>query len=234
MPTDVTAIRNKPSALTRLREMILRGTLKPGERLREVELAERLAMSRTPIRQALPALAQEGLLVPAGGRGFAVRAFTRAESLQALHLRGMLEGYAAQRIVLLGRGPAVAEALMPHLDALEELLAQTSLSDTMEERYGDLNERFHSTVVEAAGEGLLRDLVARCNVVPFTSPRVVAFEANEEAEILALLRYAQRQHHAIVDAFRAGDAMRVEMLFREHALTQESGMITSAALGRMP
>jgi GntR family transcriptional regulator of vanillate catabolism len=234
MPNDVAASRNKPSALTRLREMILRGTLKPGERLREVELAERLAMSRTPIRQALPALAQEGLLVPAGARGFTVRAFTRADSLQALHLRGMLEGYAAQRIVLHGRGPAIANALAPHADAIDDLLAQPALSDLMEERYGELNDRFHAIVVEGADDALLRDLVARCNVVPFTSPRVVAFEENEEAKILALLRYAQRQHRAIIDAFKVGDATRVEMLFREHVLTQESGMITPAAPGQMP
>jgi GntR family transcriptional regulator of vanillate catabolism len=234
MPNDIAASRNKPSALTRLREMILRGTLKPGERLREVELAERLSMSRTPIRQALPALAQEGLLVPAGGRGYAVRAFTRAESLQALHLRGMLEGYSAQRIVLGGGGPAIAEALAPHVAAIDDLLAQPHLSDLMEERYGELNERFHSIVVDGAGDTLLRDLVARCNVVPFTSPRVVAFEDNEEAKLLALLRYAQRQHHAILDALRAGDATRAEMLFREHVLTQESGMSTSAARGQMP
>jgi GntR family transcriptional regulator of vanillate catabolism len=234
MPNDIAASRNKPSALTRLREMILRGTLKPGERLREVELAERLSMSRTPIRQALPALAQEGLLVPAGGRGYAVRAFTRAESLQALHLRGTLEGYAAQRIVLGGGGPAIAEALAPYVAAIDELLARPNLSDLMEERYGELNERFHAIVVDGAGDALLRDLVARCNVVPFTSPRVVAFEANEDAMILALLRYAQRQHHAILDALRTGDATRAEMLFREHVLTQESGMITSAALGQLP
>jgi GntR family transcriptional regulator of vanillate catabolism len=233
MPNDVAPSRNKPSALTRLREMILRGTLKPGERLREVELAERLAMSRTPIRQALPALAQEGLLVPAGARGFTVRAFTRADSLQALHLRGMLEGYAAQRIVLHGRGMAIANALAPHADAIDDLLAQHALSDLMEERYGELNDRFHAIVVEGADDALLRDLVARCNVVPFTSPRVVAFEENEEAKILALLRYAQRQHRAIIDAFKVGDATRVEMLFREHVLTQESGMITPAAPGQM-
>jgi GntR family transcriptional regulator of vanillate catabolism len=205
--------------------MILRGTLQPGERVRETDLAERLSMSRTPIRQALPALALEGLLVPAGARGYAVRGFTRADSLQALHLRGVLEGYSAQRVVLSGGGKAMAERLVPLVAEIDELLGQPSLSDTLEERYGELNGRFHSAVVEGAGESLLRDLVARCNVVPFTSPRVVAFAESEEAEILAKLRYAQRQHHAIVDAFHAGDAMRVEMLFREHAMTQESSLL---------
>jgi GntR family transcriptional regulator of vanillate catabolism len=224
MLTDATAARARPSALTRLREMILRGSLKPGERLREVELASLLAMSRTPIRQALPALALEGLLVPAGGRGYAVRAITRTESLQALHLRALLEGNAAQRIVLAGRGAVVAEALMPTLTEIDTLLTQATLSDVLEERYGELNEQFHSIVVQSANDTLLRDLIARCNVVPFTSPRAIAFEKNQEPEIMGRLRYAQRQHHAIVDALRSGDALRVEMLFREHATTQESSI----------
>ena len=60
----------------RLREMILRGELEPGQRLAEVALAERLGVSRTPIRQALPALAREGLLAAAGRRGYVVRSFS--------------------------------------------------------------------------------------------------------------------------------------------------------------
>jgi GntR family transcriptional regulator of vanillate catabolism len=232
LPDDATTLRAKSSALTRLREMILRGTLKPGERLREVELAERLTMSRTPIRQALPALALEGLLVQAGVRGYAVRSFTRAESLQALHLRAMLEGYAARSIVLAGRGKAIADALAPLIAEVDELLQAGTLSEVLEERYGELNERFHTAVVEGADDPLLRDLIARCNVVPFTSPAVIAFEELEDAEIMDLMRYAQRQHHAIVNALRAGDALRAEMLFREHATTQESSMAMGETLRR--
>ncbi|GFE74948.1 MULTISPECIES: GntR family transcriptional regulator [Novosphingobium] len=233
MLTDATqTVRGRPSALTRLREMILRGMLQPGERLLEVELAERLDMSRTPIRQALPALALEGLVVPAGGRGYAVRAFTRAESLDALHLRAMLEGYAARSIVLAGKGRDVADRLAVLLAEGDALLSAAALSDTLEEKYGVLNERFHDVVVEGAGNSLLKDLIGRCNVVPFTSPKVIAFEETEEEEILELMRFAHRQHHAIVNAFRAGDALRVEMLFREHATTQESSMAMGETLRR--
>jgi GntR family transcriptional regulator of vanillate catabolism len=76
--------------------MILKGELAPGERLAEAKLAEQLGVSRMPIRQALPVLAEEGLVVRAGQRGYAVRAHTRDESVEALHLRGALEGYAAR------------------------------------------------------------------------------------------------------------------------------------------
>lgn len=212
------------SALTRIREMILRGELLPGERLLEVELATRLNLSRTPVRQALLVLGQEGLVVPAGGRGFRVREFTRDESLQALRLRATLEGHAARLIVLAGRGPQVALALKPVLDEGDRLLGPGMTTDAVEESYGEMNANFHAIVVKAAGDPLLSDLIARCNIVPFTGPSVIAFEGHEDAAILSSLRYAHCQHHAIVDALAQGDATRVEMLFREHATTQESSM----------
>ncbi|BBF72021.1 hypothetical protein SBA_ch2_5540 [Sphingomonas bisphenolicum] len=79
-------------------------------------------------------------------------------------------------------------------------------------------------MVNGAADPLLCDLIARCNIVPFTAPGVIAFETHNETKILDLLRYAHQQHHAIVDAFRGNDALRAEMLFREHATTQEVSM----------
>ena len=81
-----------------MREMILRGRLKPGQRVTEVMLAQLLGMSRTPVRQALPVLAREGLLVESGTRGYLVRTFTRGDILDAIDLRGVLEGFAVRRI----------------------------------------------------------------------------------------------------------------------------------------
>jgi GntR family transcriptional regulator, vanillate catabolism transcriptional regulator len=204
--------------------MILRGVLRPGERLVETDLAERLAQSRTPIRQALPALAQEGLLIPAGARGYRVREFTRQESLQALHLRALLEGFAARSLAMAGKGRDVAALLRPLLDEGDRILSGVELDDRLEEDFGRMNSQFHETVVRSTGDALLCDLVARCNVVPFTSPGSIAFENYGDAEILDMLRYAHRQHHAIVEALNDGDALRVEMLFREHATTQEHSM----------
>ena len=214
----------EPHVLVRLRELILRGILKPGQRVLEVELADLLSLSRTPIRQALPALALEGLLVRVGGRGYAVRSFTFEESLAALHLRAVLEGHAARLLVMTGRAAAVAADLMPVLAEGDALLASEPALTALEDDYGRMNARFHAMIVERTDDALLQSLVARCNVVPFTAPGMVAFEARDPVEVAALLGYAHRQHHAIVDALRTGDATRAEMLFREHATTQESSM----------
>src|SRR5205814_4834499 len=86
--------------------MILRGELAPGQRLAELTLAERLGVSRTPIRQALPALAREGLLASAGRRGYVVRSFSPEDVLDAIETRGLLEGMVARRVA--ERGPSSA------------------------------------------------------------------------------------------------------------------------------
>ncbi|MGH2885354.1 MAG: GntR family transcriptional regulator, partial [Solirubrobacteraceae bacterium] len=79
-------------ALFALREQILSGEFKPGERMSELRLVERLGVSRTPLRLALSSLEHEGLLqaIPTGG--YAVREFTQTDIRQAIELRGVLEG----------------------------------------------------------------------------------------------------------------------------------------------
>src|SRR5512135_2841584 len=92
--------RGNPASSTKatlgLRELVLEGEFAPGERVPEVGLAERLGVSRTPLRIALATLAHEGLLEPLGGGGFVLRSFGRADIDDAIELRGVLEGTAAR------------------------------------------------------------------------------------------------------------------------------------------
>src|SRR4051812_39499413 len=67
-----------------VRELVFDGELGPGERVQEIALAERLGVSRTPLRIALSTLAHEGLLEPLGGGGFVVRTFTREDIADAI------------------------------------------------------------------------------------------------------------------------------------------------------
>ena len=89
--------------IVKIREMILHGELPPGQRVREVELAAKLGVSRTPVRESLPILAQEGVLTQLDTRGFVVRAFTPQEIMDAIDVRGALEGLAAR--MLAEQGP---------------------------------------------------------------------------------------------------------------------------------
>ncbi|HEY5294428.1 MAG TPA: GntR family transcriptional regulator, partial [Gaiellaceae bacterium] len=79
-----------------LRELIFEGAFAKGERVAEVELSDRLQVSRTPLRTALMRLAHEGLLEPLPGGGFVVASFARGDVVDAIELRGVLEGTAAR------------------------------------------------------------------------------------------------------------------------------------------
>ena len=79
-------------ALLSLRDLILTGELKAGDRISELAVVERLGVSRTPIRMALVRLEEEGLLelIPSGG--FSVKAFSERDITDAIEIRGTLEG----------------------------------------------------------------------------------------------------------------------------------------------
>src|SRR3954471_23668734 len=163
------------SVALKLREMILRGELAPGQRLAELGLAERLGVSRTPIRQALPALAREGLLAAAGRRGYVVRSFSSQDVLDAIETRGLLEGLAARRIAERGAAPELLLQLGECLDEGDALLAKRRFESADEARYSEMNGRFHQLIVEGAASRIVADTLARNDHVPFASARAVAF-----------------------------------------------------------
>jgi GntR family transcriptional regulator of vanillate catabolism len=200
----------------RIREMILRGELRPGERLAEIGLAERLGVSRTPIRQALPALAREGLLAAAGRRGYVVRSFSPDDVLDAIETRGLLEGLAARRIAERGMKPETLKGLRECLEEGDILLAKRRFESADEQRYSEMNGRFHALIVEGAGSRILADTLARNDHVPFASASAVAF-SRDTAQLVPVLNYAHRQHHAIVQALENREGARAEALMREHA-----------------
>ena len=83
-----------------LKMQILRGTIVPGTRLMEVEMAEQMGVSRTPIREAIHKLEKEGLVVIEPRRGAYVSRVSMEDMLEILELRENLEGFAAYRAAL--------------------------------------------------------------------------------------------------------------------------------------
>src|ERR1700719_4877238 len=94
------------SVMDQIREAVLNGSVAAGERLNEVQLSKTLAVSRTPVRAALQALAGEGLLDYAPNRGFTVREFPLDASVGAYEIRASLEGVAARFAAERGLRPA--------------------------------------------------------------------------------------------------------------------------------
>jgi GntR family transcriptional regulator of vanillate catabolism len=201
----------------RIREMILDGTLPAGARVPEASIAERLGVSRTPVRNALPALAAEGLLEPAGKRGYAVREFSREDSLRGTEVRCVLEGYAAREIATRGAGAELMQQLRECLAEGDRIFAKGYLVKEDELSYAAMNRRFHDTIVEGAENELLADLVRRVYAIPFVAPGIVAFNKVPIEEVFPILVSGHHQHHAIVDAIEARQPDVAETMMRGHS-----------------
>jgi GntR family transcriptional regulator of vanillate catabolism len=220
-------------AIVRIREMILRGDLAPGQRVAEAPLAEQLGMSRTPVRQALPLLANEGLLAEHDTRGFVVRAFTADDVLDAIDVRGSLEGLAARRVAERGASRAFLRELRNCLEDGDVILGKRHVEEADEANYAEMNQRFHSLILSEAGSPILGEAIERNNRIPFAGPQALAFDRGNLDRMYDQLRYAHRQHYGLVEAFERGQGARAEGLMREHAHVVEES-INLAALPVAP
>lgn len=203
-------------ALLALRDLVLTGEIEPGERLSEVALAQRLNVSRTPLRSALQRLEQEGLvaLIPSGG--YAVRSFSKQEVMDAIELRGVLEGTAARLAAERSVKPAQLRKLEDVARQLD-LVMQADAHEMDFERYEVLNGEFHRLLWSLCESELLLREIERMTSLPFASPNAFV---NPRADIPAFHRtliVAQMQHKAIVSAISLKEGSRAEAVAREHA-----------------
>lgn len=204
-------------AVIELREKIVSGELPGGMRLFEVSLAETLEISRTPVREALSRLAEEGLLDRLPNGGFVVRRFGYEDVIDSIELRGVMEGTAARLAAERGASP---EGLARLHDIVEKIDACFGEGDAVDfDTYSDLNEDFHRELAGLCGSEMIRREVERASALPFASPS--AFLPNR-LEIVAFrrsLRSAQEQHKAILNAIVSREGARAEFVAREHART---------------
>lgn len=198
------------SVADRLREAILGGTYLPGERLNEVRISQTLAVSRTPVRAALQALAGEGLLDYAPNRGFTVREFPLSEVVDAYEIRGSLEGVAARFAA--ERGLTAAERTIAErcLEDGDKLLQRGAFEPGDLSAYRVINGSFHDTILGAARNRMLVEMLRICHHVPASSSRnILAFEHRD-------VRRRHDDHHRIYEAIVAREPWRAELLMREH------------------
>lgn len=205
------------SVVTTLRQLIIEGRYPSGARLAEIPVAQALGVSRTPVRLAFRTLEQEGLLQKTGKRGLVVRAFTEADVMCAVEVRGALEGLAARRLAEQGPDTAVLEALRACLAAGAAVLADGRLSEAHIARWSALNRDFHAAIVGASGSRVIADAIARNNHLPFASADSITIAPHALDKEYRKLQFAQLQHGLIVEALQQRESARVEMLMREHA-----------------
>lgn len=204
-------------ALLGIRDMVLRGEFKTGERLPELVLVELLGVSRTPIRAALQKLAEEGILEAAQPAGYVARGFSEAEIADAIEVRGTLEALAARMAAERGVRRPQLEAMADCLAQLDELLAEAVPGGDYLARYSQLNGRFHELMVAASGSEIVARALARAGSLPFAGHNAFVSIQGRIPGSLEILKAAQRQHREILEAIEARSSARVEPLVKEHA-----------------
>lgn len=201
----------------KLRGMILNGEFAPGERLAEIPVAERLGVSRTPVRLALGQLEKDGLLVGAPRRGFVVRQITMKEIDDALIVRGALEAAACHAVASAGLSAQTRLAIDACLADESELVSKGKLTDGDASRWTAINSRFHTEIIQGTGNRALADAIAFNARLPFVALSAVAFTAENLDLCYRRMQAAHAEHVDIHDALCKGQASRAEALMREHA-----------------
>lgn len=220
-------------ALVEMRELLIRGEFKPGERIREIPLAARLGVSRTPLRLVLDRLEHEGLLKARPKGGFVARQFSLQDILDVIELRGTLEGMAARLAAeRLGSKTEMA-AVWECLTALDDVLGRQPFEVETMVAYIPWNERFHSALLDLAKSSMLRRSLEQVLVLPFASPNAfVASELNAD-EWSDALRVSQWQHRSIADAIANRESGRAEALAREHSRMARRSVLKALAEKRI-
>lgn len=226
------------AAILGVRQLILGGELRAGDRLSEVQLARRVHVSRTPLRLALAQLALEGLLEPVAGGGFVVRSFSRRQVIDAVDLRGVLEGSAARLAAERNRGPKALGDLIACVAKLDRVVSSADYTRGEQfELYVEFNNAFHTELFTLAGSDVLRDAYQHVLALPFAQPNAFLLSQAQNDAFEPALATGQEQHREILDAIERGNGELAEHLARRHAHLAEENMeaaIRSGGLDKLP
>lgn len=183
----------REKAYAYLKETVLTDPAMRGEFLSEQEVADRIGVSRTPIREALLLLAAEDLVELVPKRGARVAPLSGREITELMELRGIVERYAAERVIATDSRP------LTELNALLE--RQRALTGPAQAReFIAVDQQFHMTLVSAVGNGLLERHYEGLRGRQVRAGVVALFNARDRQDAVL------QEHRAILDALTAGDA----------------------------
>jgi DNA-binding GntR family transcriptional regulator len=187
----------------RLRQAILSGRLKPGERLVEGHLADELGVSRNPVREAIRALASEGLIEVTARRGAAVATMTEQEARETIEVRALLEGQNARLAARRQDGEIIKR--------IEAVLSKGTAAVAAKrfDQLSDLNQRFHGELAAAGQNTVLGDILQRLR--ERTAMLFAPMDPGRQAR-------SWEEHAAILRAIIEGDERTAATLAAEHVM----------------
>lgn len=220
-PVEIQRQRLADQAYEVLKTLILTRELTSGERLSVPKLADRLGLSRSPVREAVQRLVAEGLGVDRLRRGAEVARVDLADLKEMYAVRAALEGLAAATVA--GIEPATLKALLPRLgDQVRSHSDAVAAGDDLGIISADLE--FHRAILEASGNAYLERVLN-----PIFGRAQIAMLSGDLAQ---WPRKALTEHRRILAAIRAGDPARAEAAARQHigaVFTRHSARVGATA-----
>jgi GntR family transcriptional regulator, vanillate catabolism transcriptional regulator len=217
--TPLVRVRLVDDITEQLRRLILDGVLKPGQKLRQVELAERLGVSRTPLREAFRVLERDGFVrIANANQTVEVVDFTTQDVVEMYEIREVVDGLAARLLARLGLSEESLGVLESCLSRMEAAIGPFD-----QVGYNDAHVRFHTLIVSDCGNRRISDLMP---IVRFTSSSATTritrklWDQDGNLTVTELVRHQLRignQHHrTILDAILARQPDRAEEVARHH------------------
>jgi DNA-binding GntR family transcriptional regulator len=182
-----------------------RGEMKPGDRITEEDIAHRLGISRSPVREAFVRLAQAGLITRRPRRGAFITEFSPAEWASIREARALLEGYGARQACARVADDDVA----PLRDLVAVMVEAAHAGDWM--RVVQANSQFHSTALDLSGNLILTRLWSSLDPLVWLQAASAPPNVRHDPDDVAA------RHTTLIEALLSGDGDRAERAFRDHA-----------------
>ena len=188
-----------------IKQCILDGTLAPGQQVKEVMLAERLGISRAPIREALQILAQDGLITSEPQKGKYIRVMSSREIMDSYQIGGLLEG-AAIALSL----PSLTEADIERLHDMLRVMGEVSKEARGLLALSEIDETFHEALMAGTTN---RTLVGMARNACATISKFLLYN---HWDTLFTPQEFHARHQVLLEAVASRDAERIERSVREH------------------
>ncbi|MCP2034280.1 DNA-binding GntR family transcriptional regulator [Planomicrobium sp. HSC-17F08] len=190
-----------------IRKMILNGEFGSGERINQAQLAEKLSISRGPVREALKLLQNEGLIKHETNKGTFVATLSQQDAFEIYTLRALLEGEAAQLAV-----PNLKEKDFAKLERLLEKFHQMMIAKDLEKQ-AQCDILFHSTIVGASRHNRL------ISIHKHLDTQVGAMFLTIANQVPLRVEQVVHNHQILLDALRTKDCERIQLAFSDHYKT---------------
>jgi len=207
--------------LDAIREAIINGTLKPRERLMEIQLAEELGVSRTPIREALRKLELEGFIVMVPRKGAYVADISFKDIADVFEIRAALEALAA--------GLAAERITDEELEEMERLVAEKaeSIANQDMEKLIKVDTLFHEAIYKASRNQRLTSIISNLR-------EQIQRYRTTSLSYPGRMQRSLEEHRSIVEAIQSRDPQIAQQVAREHIENAENSIIEAIKKDGLP